>query len=268
MILIAIVSVQGGAALAKSMFAQFGAIGTVYLRIFFAALILLVFVRPTLSLWREGRWKIIILFGVVLVSMNAFYYLALERIPLGLTVTIEFFGPLGVALWQSRRPLDLLWVALAAAGIALLNPFSGDLDRVGLIYALVAGSCWAAYIILGQNIGGKLPGAQGLTLSMLVGAIVMTPISFNPVITNVEYGIGLLAAVGVAFLSSVVPYTLEIEALRRMSTKQFGILMSMEPAVASVMGWLILSEYLSSTQWLAVLLVMSASYGVVKYAKK
>lgn len=267
LILVAIVSVQAGAALAKSLFAQFGAVGTVYLRVLFAAIILWLLVRPGLNLWRQGRWKIIVVFGAVLVGMNAFYYLALERLPLGLTVTIEFFGPLGVALWQSRRPLDLLWVALAAGGIILLNPLSGALDSVGLIFAVIAGACWAAYILLGQRIGGALPGAQGLTLSMIVGALLMTPLVTVPVLQNVEYGFGILFAIGVAFLSSVVPYTLEIEALRRMPTRQFGILMSLEPAVASVIGWLMLSEQLTLTQWAAVVLVMSASYGVVRFGK-
>lgn len=267
LILVAIVSVQAGAALAKSLFGQFGALGTVYLRVLFAAIILSLLVRPGLMLWRQGRWNIIVVFGAVLVGMNAFYYLALERLPLGLTVTIEFFGPLGVALWQSRKPLDLLWVALAAAGIVLLNPLSGELDSVGLIFAAVAGSCWAAYIVLGQRIGGALPGAQGLTLSMIVGALLLTPLASDAVVQGVEYGLGIVFAIGVAFLSSVVPYTLEIEALRRMSTRQFGILMSLEPAVASVIGWLMLSEQLTLTQWAAVFLVMSASYGVVRFAK-
>lgn len=267
LIVIAIVCVQGGAALAKSLFTQFGAVGTVYLRIFFAALILLLVVRPSLSLLKQGKWRIVAVFGVVLGGMNVFYYLALERLPLGLTVTIEFFGPLGVALWQSRKWLDLLWVALAAAGILLLNPFSGSLDAQGLVYAVIAGASWAAYIVLGQKMGGALPGSAGLTFSMLFSMMLLTPMVAGDVVANIQLGWGILAAGGVAVLSSVIPYSFEIEALRRMSTQQFGILMSMEPAVASVIGWFLLSENLSAQQWFAVFLVMFASYGVVRFGR-
>ena len=267
LIVIAIVCVQAGAALAKSLFEHFGPVGTVYLRIFFAALVLLMVVRPSLSLLKQGRWRIVAIFGAVLAAMNVFYYLALERLPLGLTVTVEFFGPLGVALWQSRKLLDLLWVALAAAGILLLNPFSGSLDTIGLIYAVIAGGSWAAYIVLGQKMGGDLPGSAGLTFSMLFAMMLLTPVVGGEVVASIQLGWGVLAAVGVAVLSSVIPYSFEIEALRRMSTQQFGILMSMEPAVASVIGWFLLSENLSTQQWLAVFLVMFASYGVVRFGR-
>ena len=267
LVLIAIFSVQAGAAFAKHLFVTFGPLGTVFLRVSLAALVLWLWVRPR---WRElsaKGWQTTLLFAAVLGGMNATYYLSLERLPLGLAVTIEFLGPLTVALWQSHRLLDVVWVILAAAGIALLNPFSGALDPIGLALALFAGFCWGAYILLGQRLGGTLPGQQGLALAMAAAALMLVPfgaVSAAPVVLDpVWFG----AAFAVALLSSVVPYTLEIEALRRMPTRVFGILMSLEPAVAALMGLLILHEALNGNQVIAIGLVMVASYGAMRYAK-
>ncbi|NQD37809.1 EamA family transporter [Permianibacter sp. IMCC34836] len=268
LVLVSIFSVQAGAAFAKHLFVYFGPLGTVFLRVFLAALVLLLWARPR---WREmsaAGWRTTLMFATVLGGMNATYYLSLERLPLGLAVTIEFIGPLSVALWQSHRLLDVIWVILAAAGIALLNPFSGALDPIGIGLALAAGFCWGAYIVLGQRMSGSsLPGQQGLALAMAAAALVLVPfgaVAAAPVVSN---GWWLLAAVAVALLSSVVPYSLEIEALRRMPTRVFGILMSLEPAVAAMMGLLILGEALGLNQIVAIALVMLASYGAMRYAK-
>ena len=267
LVLIAIFSVQAGAAFAKHLFVAFGPLGTVFLRVSLAALVLWLWVRPR---WRElsaKGWRTTLLFAAVLGGMNATYYLSLERLPLGLAVTIEFLGPLTVALWQSHRLLDVVWVLLAAAGIALLNPFSGALDPVGLVLALIAGFCWGAYIVLGQRLGGTLPGQQGLALAMAAAALMLVPFGAVQAAPVVLDPVWFVAAFAVALLSSVVPYTLEIEALRRMPTRVFGILMSLEPAVAALMGLLILHEALSGNQIVAIGLVMVASYGAMRYAK-
>ena len=267
LVLLAIVSVQLGAACAKSLFATLGPVTVVFLRLSLAALLLLLVVRPNWSLLRAAQWRITLAFGAILTLMNLTYYLALQRLPLGLTVTIEFIGPLSVALWHSRRALDFVWVLLAAAGIALLNPFSGDIDAQGFWLALTAGACWAAYIVLGEKIGGALPGVQGLSLAMGVGAILLAPVGIQSGAAIAENYVLLPVAFAVAVLSSVLPYSCEIEALRRMPTRVFGILMSVEPAAAALIGFLVLHEVLSKTQILAIVLVMIASYGAVKFGQ-
>lgn len=267
LVLIGIFSVQAGAAFAKHLFVAFGPLGTVFLRVGLAAVVLWLWVRPH---WRElsGRqWRITLMFAAVLGGMNATYYLSLERLPLGLTVTIEFLGPLTVALLQSHRLLDLIWVMLAALGIALLNPFSGALDPLGLGYALAAAFCWGAYIVLGQRLSGALPGQQGLALAMSAAALMIAPFGASAAIHVLLDWQWFVAALAVALLSSVVPYTLEMEALRRIPTRVFGILMSLEPAVAALMGLLILAETLAGNQIVAIGLVMIASYGAMRYAK-
>ncbi len=267
LVLLAIVSVQLGAACAKSLFASLGPVTVVFLRLSLAALLLLLVVRPNWSLLRAAQWRITLAFGAILALMNLTYYLALQRLPLGLTVTIEFVGPLSVALWHSRRPLDFVWVVLAAGGIALLNPFSGEIDAQGFCLALAAGSCWAGYIVLGEKLGGALPGVQGLSLAMTVGAVFLIPAGMHASATIAENYVLLPAAFAVAVLSSALPYSCEIEALRRMPKRVFGILMSVEPAAAALIGFLVLHEVLSKTQILAIVLVMIASYGAVKFGQ-
>lgn len=267
LVLFAIVSVQLGAACAKSLFASFGPVTVVFLRLSLAALLMLLVVRPNWSLLRAAQWRITLAFGAILALMNLTYYLALQRLPLGLTVTIEFVGPLSVALWHSRRALDFVWVVLAAGGIALLNPFSGEIDAQGFVLALVAGTCWAAYIVLGEKIGGALPGVQGLSLAMGVGAILLAPVGMQSGAVIASHYVLLPLAFGVALLSSVLPYSCEIEALRRMPKRVFGILMSVEPAAAALIGFLVLHEVLSMTQMLAIALVMIASYGAVRFGQ-
>ncbi|MBI5472456.1 MAG: EamA family transporter [Ignavibacteriae bacterium] len=266
LVVIGMVSVQWGAALAKSLFAEFGAMTAVFWRVALAAIMLLIIVRPALRALSRQQWQTSMIFGIVLVSMNATYYFSLQRLPLGLCVTIEFVGPLAVAIWHSHRALDFVWVALAALGIALLNPFSGHVDAIGFVLALIAGACWGLYIILGEKLGSATPGALGLTIAMSIGSLVLVPLKIidAPQWLNILPALPIAAAV--ALLSSVIPYSLEIEALRRMPTKVFGILMSMEPACAAVVGFLLLGERLTLWQCIAIGAVMTASFGSARGA--
>ncbi len=267
LVMVGIVSVNTGATVAKSLFAALGPDGVVFLRAAFAALVLQVLARPDWCALDRRQWRAVAIFGFVLALMNVAFYQSLQRLPIGLCVTIEFIGPLSVALWHSHRRLDLLWVALAAFGIVLLNPFSGELDALGVLLALVAGACWAAYIVLGQRLGNVLPSSQGLAMSMAFAALFIAPVGLQdalPAFTDWQL---CLSAFGVALLSSVLPYSFEIEALRRMSAKLFGILLSLEPAVAAVCGWLWLSEDLTWIQMVAMLAVIAASYGAARYSQ-
>lgn len=267
LVLAAIASIQVGAALAKGLFAQLGPGGTVFLRVAFAALVLAVLYRKSLRALPRRDWPLAALFGLVLGAMNLSFYYAVQRLPLGLTVTIEFIGPLSVALWGSRRALDLVWVALAAGGILLLNPLSGALDPVGLGLAVFAGALWAAYIVLGAHLGRRLPGGVGLAASMLVAVLVVAPMGATQALPALQDPGLFIVGFGIALLSSVLPYSLEIEALRRMKESLFGILMSIEPAVAALVGWLLLAEALGVREWLAIALVMAASYGATRYGQ-
>jgi inner membrane transporter RhtA len=259
-------SVQWGAALAKSLFAEFGAITVVFWRVALGAVMLLMIVRPALLALSRRQWKASIIFGIALVSMNVSYYLSLQRLPLGLCVTIEFVGPLAVAVWHSHRALDFVWVACAALGIALLNPFSGHIDPIGFVLALIAGACWALYIILGEKLGSATPGALGLTIAMSIGSILLIPVKIidAPQWLNIVPALPFAAAV--ALLSSVIPYSFEIEALRRLPPKVFGIFMSLEPAFAAMIGFLVLGEHLTLWQCVAIGAVMTASIGAARGA--
>ena len=262
-VLIAIVSVQGGAALAKGLFPALGPDGTVGLRIGLSAAILLLVFRPRLTTLNAAQWRAVLPFGLVLGVMNLVFYRAISRIPLGLAVTVEFIGPLGVAVFGSRKAVDLLWVVLAGAGIALITPWTGGsgVDPVGMLLALAAGACWAAYIVLGGHLSRILPGGAAVATGMLIAALAVVPYSAAVgAFANVTAG-RFAAGMGVALLSSAVPYTLEMIALRAMPLRTFGILMSLEPAVAALAGLAFLSEILTLTQWLAVALVIVASTG-------
>ena len=261
--LVAILSVQGGAALAKGLFPLLGPTGTVGLRIGISALILLAAFRPRLHRLSAVEWRTVIAFGLVLGVMNLVFYSALARIPLGLAVTVEFVGPLGVAVFGSRKLVDVTWVVLAAAGIALITPWSANsgVDPVGVAMALAAGACWAAYIVLGGRLSRLLPGGAAVSIGMLVGALAVVPYAAASGGFAHLTPAGFAAGVGVALLSSAIPYTLEIGALKVLPARTFGILMSLEPAVAALVGLVFLAEVLSPTQWLAVALVIAASGG-------
>ncbi len=266
-VLLGIVSVQIGAATAKQLFATAGAAGTVTLRLFFAAVVLLLVWRPTLRLDRRTL-PVVLAYGVVLGVMNLCFYQSISRIPLGIAVTVEFLGPLAVALAGSRRLLDGLWALMAGAGVVLLTETRGELSVAGLLFALGAGICWGGYILLTAALGNRTTGGQGLAIAMAIGALVVMPVGI------VESGTALLdpwiltIALAVALLSSVVPYSLELEALRTIPPRVFGVLMSMEPAVAALAGLLVLGEALHAPQWVAVGLVVLASAGATRYAAK
>jgi inner membrane transporter RhtA len=209
----------------------------------------------------------VILFGLALAAMNTSFYLALDRIPLGIAVTLEFVGPLGVAVAASRRRLDLLWAGLAALGIVLLSPTpGGDLDLLGCALALLAGVFWAAYIVLAARVGRTFEGGRGLALAMVLAALALLPAGI------VEAGDELLVpgllAVGfaVAMLSSAIPYSLELEALRRLPQGTFGVLMSLEPAVAATVGFVGLGQGLAVNEVVAIGLVVAASGGSLRTA--
>lgn len=264
-VLAGIVSVQVGAALAKQLFGAVGSAGAVALRLFFAAVVLVVVWRPSVRLGRRA-WAVVVGYGVVLGVMNLCFYLALARIPLGVVVTIEFLGPLAVAIAGSRRWLDGLWALFAAGGVVLLTEGRGELHLVGIVFALAAGACWAAYILLSAALGRYTSDGGGLALGMVLAAMVVVPVGV------VDSGAALVApwvlvvGFGVALLSSVIPYSLELEALRRIPPKVFGVLMSLEPAVAALVGLLVLGEMLGPVQWVAVLLVVVASAGATRTA--
>jgi len=257
-----IVSVQGGAALAKGLFPALGATGTVGLRVGISAVILLAAFRPRLRQATAAQWRVLIPYGLVLGVMNVVFYAALSRIPLGLAVTVEFIGPLGVAVFGSRRAADIAWVVLAAGGIALIAPWAGGgADAIGVLLALAAGACWAAYILLGGRVSRMISGGAAVATGMAIATLVAIPIA---VATG---GFARLtprlfaAGIGVALLSSAIPYTLEMVALKELPARTFGILMSLEPAVAALAGLVFLHEVLSPRQWLAVALVIAASTG-------
>ena len=270
MILFGCFSVQFGAAFAVTLFDELGPGGAVWLRIAFAAAILLAIFRPRLKGRSKEDLGLAIGFGVVLGAMNWAFYESLDRISLGPAVTIEFIGPLAVAVWGSRRPTDLLWVAFAAAGILLLtNPFAaGGLDGIGVALALFAGVMWAVYILLSVRTGRVWPRASGLAVGCAVAAVITTPAGI------VQGGADLLspellaagAVVGLA--CSVIPYGLEMEALRRIPASVFGILMSLEPAIAALAGLAVLGQGLSATDLVAIGLVVVASAGAAAKASQ
>lgn len=265
LVLLGIVSVQVGAALAKHLFGAVGSLGTVALRIGFAAVVLMLSWRPSLRLSRRA-WSVVLGYGVVLGSMNLCFYLALARIPLGIAVTIEFLGPLAVALAGSRRWLDVLWALLAAGGVALLMEGRGHLDLAGCGFALAAGTCWAFYILLSAALGRETTEGNGLALGMAVAAVVVVPFGVAMGGAALLQPWVLAAGFGVALLSSVIPYSVELEALRTIPPRVFGVLMSLEPAMAALVGLLVLHESLRGTQWVAVLCVVVASAGATRGA--
>ena len=264
----AITSVQVGAALAKTLFDEIGAGGTVFVRVLLAALVLALIWRPGLAGLGRHEILLVVLFGLTLAGMNLAFYAALDRIPLGIAVTLEFVGPLGVAVAGSRGALDLLWVGLAAAGILLLSDFgSGDLDRVGVALALLAGCLWAAYILLSARVGRVFPGGRGLALAMIVAAALLLPVGVADAGADLLVPWILAAGGAVAILSSAIPYSLELEALRRMPAGVFGVLMSLEPAVAALAGFVVLGEDLVARELVAILLVVAASAGAARWGK-
>jgi inner membrane transporter RhtA len=267
LVLGAVSSVQVGAALAKTLFDELGAGGTVFLRVLFAALVLALVWPPRLRGHGSRDLGLAVVYGLALAGMNLAFYSSIDRIPLGIAVTFEFVGPLGVAVVGSRRALDLVWVGLAAAGILLLSDLgSGNLDALGVGLALLAGTFWAAYILLSVRVGKVFPGGSGLALAMLVATVPLAPVGIAQAGSELLVPGTLLVAAGVGIMSSAIPYTLEIEALRRMPAGVFGVLMSLEPAVAAMAGYVVLGEGLVLREVAAVALVVAASAGAARGA--
>jgi inner membrane transporter RhtA len=255
-----IASVQVGAAFATKLFSHLGPAGTTLVRVLFAAVILCVIWRPSLRGHGPRQLRLAALFGLSLGLMNLTFYEALSRIHLGIAVTLEFVGPLGVALAGSRGPLDVVWALLAAAGVAVLGGF-GTLNLTGALFALTAGGFWAAYILLNPRVGRAFPGGGGLAIAMAIGSLPLIPAGIADAGTHLVQPRFLAVGLGVAILSSVIPYSLELEALRRIRPQLFGVLMSLEPAMAALAGFVVIGQNLSALDVLAIALVVVASAG-------
>jgi inner membrane transporter RhtA len=256
----AIASVQFGAALAATLFQRVGPGGAVLLRLLAAAIVLVALWRPRTRGRTAPELRLAAVFGVVLAAMNLSFYEALHRIPLGIAVAVEFIGPLAVAVGGSRRRIDLLWVALAAAGIiALAHGGTHGLDGLGLGLALVAGCFWGIYILLNARLGQAFEGSTGLALAMCVAALVVLPVGVADGGANLLEPGSLALGAAVGILSSAIPYSLEVEALRRIAAPVFGVLMSLEPAVGALAGFLVLGQNLGARALVGIGLVILAS---------
>ncbi len=263
-----IVSVQLGSALATTLFDELGPGGAVWLRTIFAAAVLSAVMRPALSALKGSTLLDVLAFGVVLAGMNFCFFMALDRLPLGIAVTLEFTGPLGVAVASSQRRRDLLWAAMAAVGILLLAPSFGDgLDLLGAFFALAAGGFWAAYIYLSARVGRGPAGRGGLSAAMIFGSVLLLPVGLADGGGDLLDPRLLAAGFGVAMLSSAIPYTAELEALRRLPPGTFGVLLSLEPAVAALIGFVALDQGLPTREIVAIALVVTASVGALRNAE-
>jgi inner membrane transporter RhtA len=259
LVVAAVTSLQFGAGFAVTLFDELGPAGAAFLRLAIAAVVLVAIWRPR----PHGELGLAAAFGVTLGLMNLCIYEAMDRIPLGIAVTIEFWGPLAVAVFGSRRMLDLLWVVLAAAGIVLLADPGGSLDTAGVAFAFAAGALWIGYILLSVRVGAVYPGGSGLAIAMVFGALATLPFGVGGDLLAPEL---LAAAAVVALASSVIPYSFELEALRRLPARVFGVLMSLEPAVAALAGLVVLGQALEVDEWAAVALVVVASAGATSTA--
>ncbi|GAA2483199.1 EamA family transporter [Streptomyces gobitricini] len=258
-------SVQFGSALAVLLMPRAGALGVVTLRLILAALVLLAVCRPKVRGYTRADWGTVLAFGAVMAGMNVLFYQAADRIPLGAAVTLEVLGPLALSVIASRRLVNVVWAGLALGGVLLLSGGGFDrLDPVGAAFALAAGVMWAAYIVFSARTGRRFPQADGLALAMAFGAVLTLPLGVaeagSKLLVPSTLGLGL----AVALMSSVLPYTLELLALRRLPAPTFAILMSLEPAIAATAGFLVLRQALSVTDALAIALVIAASMGAVR----
>ena len=268
LVLVAILSVQLGASFSKQLFGQVEPVGMVWLRLVFSTVVLLAVARPRLRGHSQHDVLLVLAFGASLATMNWAIYESFSRMPLGVAVTIEFLGPLGVALAGSRKAWDLLWVALAGTGVALLGLDTSGVTFAGVLFALLAGAAWAAYIPLSAAVGQSWPGVSGLAIASAVGALALAAPALLIAGDGLVDPTVLAVGAAVALLSSVIPYSLELNALRAMPARVFGILMSLEPAAAALVGLIVLGELLEPTQWLAVVCVVAASVGVTRTARR
>ena len=264
-------SLQAGAALAMRLFPVLGAPGATLLRVGLAAIVLLVVTRPRVGGWRRRQWQAVLLYGVSIAGTNAFFYAALARLPLGTAVTIQFLGPLTLSAALSRRMRDLGWVLLAVTGVAILGLTAshgttaggsgGPLSLAGVAFALASGAFWATYIVTGARVSTAVPGRGGLAVAMSAGALVLLPFGALDAARIVQSPHLIPVAFGMAMLASVVPYSLELAAMRRAPKRVFGILLSLEPAVATMAGWLLLGQHASAVALAAIVIVVAASTG-------
>jgi inner membrane transporter RhtA len=268
LVLGAVGSVQIGAAIATKLFPDVGPLGALLLRLGLSALLLLAVARPRWSGRQRRDTTLVVAYAVALAAMNGTFYEALDRIPIGIAVTVEFVGPLAVAVGGSRRKLDVVWVVLAAVGVVLLASGGGNgIDRVGVAWAAAAGLFWGAYILLTQRVGRAFPGATGLAIGLSIGTVCVLPFGIADGGTRLLHPDVLGRGAAVALLSSAVPYSLELFALRRMRAAVFGVLMSLEPAMAAVSGLVFLGQHLDAREWIAVACVMTASIGATRGAR-
>lgn len=262
------VSLQFGAAIAALLFPRAGAMGVVFLRLALAAVVMLLICRPRIRGYSPGDWALVTTFGVALAGLNSLFYQAIERIPLGAAVTLEVLGPLTLSVLAARRKASLFWAALALAGVFLLGRGGFDsLNVEGVLFALAAGVLWALYILLSARTGRHFPKADGLAIALAIGAVLSLPFGIasagSALLDPVTLGLGA----AVALLSSMLPYTLELLALRRIAAATFAVLMSLEPAIAAFAGFLVLSQALSVLEGLGMALVIIASIGAVRLSR-
>jgi inner membrane transporter RhtA len=260
LVLVGIASVQVGAAFATKLFVHLGPAGTVLVRVLFAAVVLWAIWRPRPRAHGPRELRLAVLFGLSLAFMNLTFYESLDRIHLGIAVTLEFIGPLGVALAGSRSRLDVLWALLAAAGVAVLGGF-GQANAAGVALALAAGGFWAAYILLNARVGRAFSGGDGLAIAMAIAVLPLIPFGVADAGAHLLDPAFLAVGLGVAVLSSVIPYSLELEALRRMRPQPFGVLMSIEPAMAALAGFVVIGQSLSALELVGIAFVVTASAG-------
>ncbi len=266
LVLFGILSVQFGASIAKSIFDEVAPTTIVFLRLATSAIILALVIRPSLRGKSRSDWLVALALGLTLGIMNWAFYQSFQRIPLGIAVTLEFLGPLTLAVVGSRRARDLVWVGLAAIGVAVLglSGGSGSLNVLGVVFALVAGACWAAYILLSAQVGRRWPGLDGLAVASVVAAVLLTPAAIGVGGSDLLDPRILMIGALVGLLSSVIPYSCEMVALRTMKPSVFSILMSLEPAAAALAGILVLDEFLTGEQWLAMVFIIIASVGATR----
>ena len=263
LLLVAMSSIQAGASLAKTLFQSVGAPGAVTLRTVLATLMLLLVLRPWRARVTAASWPALCLYGASLGVMNFLYYMALRTVPLGITVSLEFTGPLLVAVLTSRRAADFLWILLAVAGLSLLLPIGpshNGIDPTGALFALGAGGCWALYIVFGQKAGAH-HGPQTVALGSIIASIIVVPIGVVTTGSRLFSLAALPSGLAIALLSTALPYTLEMVALTSLPARTFGILMSVEPVFGALFGRLMLHELLSATQWAAIAMIILASIG-------
>lgn len=263
LLLVAMLSLQGGASLAKTLFPVVGPQGVTALRLGLGSILLLIYFRPWRFKMRGGNFRALLMYGLALGCMNYSFYLALRTVPLGIAVALEFTGPLAVAMFSSRRPVDFIWVALAVLGLLFLLPLgqsAGGVDLKGACFALIAGACWAIYILAGQRAGSSY-GPGTAAMGSVIAALIFFPIGVAQAHTSIFSWEILPLGLLIALLTSAIPYSLEMMALTKLPAKTFGTLMSMEPAMAALSGIIFLGEFLTGSQWLGLAAIIAASAG-------